>query len=212
MRRPTGGNLGIITNAGGFGVMAVDAISSWNLEPAGLSSETSTQLNTVLPPYWSGNNPIDLMEDASATDYYKTVEICLTAPEIHGLILILASQALSDPIGIAKAIAPLPSGQSKPVLAIWMGGRDVDEGLKILNEVGIPTFETPEQAVDTYMEMYFYSRHLELLQETPPQQSRDIKINARQGRSFIDQCLERGARTLTGDGVQGDFINVRHPY
>ena len=78
-----------------------------------------------------------------------------------------------------------------------MGGRDVDEGLKILNEAGIPTFETPEQAVDTYMEMYFYSRHLELLQETPPQQSRDIKINARQGRSFIDQCLERGARTLT---------------
>ena len=197
MQRPTGGGLGIITNAGGLGVMAVDAISSWNLEPAGLSSETLTQLNTILPPHWSGSNPIDLMEEATAKDYCKTLEICLMASEINGLIIILAAQALADPIGIAKAIAPLTSGQSKPVLAVWMGGRDVDEGLKILNEAGIPTFETPEQAVDTYMEMYFYNRHLELLQETPPQQSRDIRINARQGRSFIDQCLERGARTLT---------------
>ena len=97
------------------------------------------------------------------------------------MIIILAAQALADPIGIAKAIAPLTAGQSKPGPAVWMGGRDVDEGLKILNETGIPTFETPEQAVDTYMELYFYSRHLELLQETPPQQSRDIRINARQG-------------------------------
>ena len=111
------------------------------------------------------------MEDATATDYSKTLEICLAAPEINGLIVILAAQALADPIGIAKAIAPLPSGQSKPVLAVWMGGKDVDEGLRILNEAGIPTFETPEQAVDTYMELYFYNRHLELLQETPPQQS-----------------------------------------
>ncbi len=197
MRRPTGGGLGIITNAGGLGVMAVDAISSWNLEPADLSPETLIQLNNVLPSHWSGSNPIDLMEDATATDYYKTLENCLNAPEINGLIIILAAQALADPIGIAKAISPLTSGQSKPVLAVWMGGRDVDEGLKILNEAGIPTFETPEQAVDTYMEMYFYNRHLELLQETPPQQSRDIRINARQGRSFIEQCLERGARTLT---------------
>ena len=79
MHRPTGGNLGLITNAGGLGVMAVDAISSWNLEPAGLSSETLTQLNTVLPPYWSGSNPIDLMEDATATDYLRHWKFVLRA-------------------------------------------------------------------------------------------------------------------------------------
>ena len=197
MRRPIGGALGIITNAGGPGVMAVDAISSWNLEPATLSSETLARLNDFLPSYWSRSNPIDLMGDATAEDYLKTLEICLTAPETNGLIVILAAQALTDPIGIAKAIAPQLQSQGKPVLAVWMGGEDVDEGLKILNEAGIPTFETPEQAVDTYMEMYFYNRHLELIQETPPQQSSDVRINARQGRSFITQCLERGARALT---------------
>ncbi len=197
MRRPIGGALGIITNAGGPGVMAVDAVSSWNLEPATLSSETLAQLNDFLPWSWSRSNPIDLMGDATAKDYLKTLEICLTAPETNGLIVILAAQALTDPIGIARAIAPLLPGQGKPVLAVWMGGEDVAEGLKILNEAGIPTFETPEQAVDTYMEMYFYNRHLELIQETPPQQSSDVKINARQGRSFITQCLERGACALT---------------
>ena len=142
--------------------------------------------------------PRDLMDDADALHYAAALAITLAAPEINGLIVILAAQALADPIGIAKAIASLPSGQSKPVLAVWMGGEDVDEGLRILNEAGMPTFETPpEQAVDTYMEMYFYNRHLELLQETPPQQSTEIRINARQGRSFIEQCLERGARALT---------------
>lgn len=197
MRRPIGGALGVITNAGGPGVMAVDAISSWNLEPATLSSETLARLNDFLPSYWSRSNPIDLMGDATAEDYLKTLDICLTASETNGLIVILAAQALSDPMGIAKAMAPQLQSQGKPVLAVWMGGEDVAKGLKILNEAGIPTFETPEQAVDTYMEMYFYNRHLELIQETPPQQSSDVRINARQGRSFITQCLERGARALT---------------
>ena len=116
MRRPTGGALGIITNAGGPGVMAVDAISSWNLEPANLSSETLTQLNNVLPSYWSRSNPIDLMGDATANDYLKTLEICLTAWRPTVSLVILAAQALTDPIGIAKAIAPLTAraGQAGP--------------------------------------------------------------------------------------------------
>ena len=197
MRRPTAGALAIVTNAGGPGVMAVDAISTWNLEPATLSPETLAQLNDFLPRYWSHSNPIDLMGGATAEDYLKTLEICLAAPEADGLIVILAAQALTDPIGIAKAVTPRLKGQGKPVLAVWMGGEDVAEGLKLLNEANILTFETPEQAVDTYMEMYFYNRHLELLQETPPQQSSDVRINSRQGRSFITQCLERGARNLT---------------
>jgi acetyltransferase len=197
MRRPTGGALGIITNAGGPGVMAVDAISSWTLEPAILGAETLAHLNEAFPGFWSRSNPIDLMGEATAEDYLKALEICLAAPEMDGFIVILAAQALTDPVGVARAMAPRCSGQGKPVLAVWMGGEDVEEGLKILNAAGIPTFETPEQAVDTYMELYFYNRHLELLQETPPQQSGEVRINTRQGRSFLTQCLDRGFRTLT---------------
>jgi acetyltransferase len=69
--------------------------------------------------------------------------------------------------------------------------------VKILNAAGIPTCETPEQAVNTFMEMYFYSRHLGLLQETPPQMAQDLNINTRKARTFIDQCLARQATILT---------------
>ena len=78
-----------------------------------------------------------------------------------------------------------------------MGGEEVAEGVKIFTDAGIPTFETPEQAVDTFMEMYFHSRHLQLLQETPPQMPRELQINTRTARTFIDHCLERQATILT---------------
>jgi acetyltransferase len=78
-----------------------------------------------------------------------------------------------------------------------MGGAEVQEGIQILNDASIPTFETPEAAVDTFMEMYSYTRNLELLQETPPRLPYELKVNTKQARSFIDQCLESRPRTLT---------------
>ena len=70
-------------------------------------------------------------------------------------------------------------------------------GVQILNAAGIPTFETPEQAVDTFMEMYFYSRYLELLQDTPPRLTQELSVNTRQARTFLAQCLERQGGVLT---------------
>ncbi len=99
----------------------------------------------------------------------------MAAPELSGLVIILSPQALTDPTGVAQALAPEMQDQARPVFAVWMGGDDVAEGRQILNDAGIPTFETPEQAVDTFMEMYFYSRHLELLQETPPRLTQELQ-------------------------------------
>ena len=92
----------------------------------------------------------------------------MAAPEVDGLVIILSPQAMTDPVGVAQAIAPEIKKQAKPVFAVWMGARDVAAGVALLNETGVPTFETPEEAVDTFMEMYSYTRNLELLQETPP--------------------------------------------
>jgi acetyltransferase len=104
---------------------------------------------------------------------------------------------MTDPTGVAQALVPVVAGQSLPVFAVWMGGTDVAEGVTILNEADIPTFETPEEAVDTFMEMYSYSRHLKILQETPPRLPRDVQVNNLQARTFIDQCLARDGRILT---------------
>ena len=126
-------------------------------------------------------------------------------------MIILSPQAMTDPTGVAQALAPEMQGQARPVFAVWMGGEDVAEGVQILNDAGIPTFETPEQAVDTFMEMYFYSRHLELLQETPPQMTQELRSTPGQARTFIDQCLERQGQRAHGAGIQGHPVGLRHP-
>ncbi len=197
LKLPTGGALGIITNAGGPGVMAVDALARWQTEPAVLGDETLAKLDELLPPHWSRSNPVDILGDAPPERYEQAVRLAMQAPELSGLVIILSPQVLTDPTGVARAVAPAVEGQARPVFAVWMGGDEVAAGVKIFNDAGIPTFETPEQAVDTFMEMYFYSRHLRLLQETPPQMPQELKVNTKTVRTFIDQCLERQATILT---------------
>ena len=197
MQRPTGGNLAIITNAGGPGVMAVDAFSKWSIEPATLSPETFQKIDAFLPPFWSRGNPIDILGDAPPDRYVQAVNVCLEAPELSGLIVILTPQAMTDPTGVAQALAAEIKNRPKPFMAVWMGARDVEAGIRILNEARIPTFATPEEAVDTFMHMYSYSRNLELLQETPPSLPHEIQVNKGQARTFIDQCLKRHEKILT---------------
>ena len=197
MSRPLGGNLAIITNAGGPGVMAVDAFSKWGLEPAALSPETVGRLDQVLPPHWSRNNPVDILGDAPPERYLAAVSGVLAAPEVSGVLVLLSPQAMTDPTGVAQTLAPEIKKQAKPVFAVWMGANDVAPGIRMLNEAGIPTFETPEEAVDTFMEMYSYTRNLELLQETPPRLPSDLKVNTKQVRSFIDECFKRQTPLLT---------------
>ena len=123
MQRPAGGRLAIITNAGGPGVMAVDAFSKWHLEPAALSPDTLRSSNEFLPPMWSHANPIDVLGDAPPEHYLKAVQVCLEAPELPGLVVILSPQAMTDPTGVAQALAKEITSRAKPVIAVWMGGQ-----------------------------------------------------------------------------------------
>jgi acetyltransferase len=191
MPRPLGGNLAIITNAGGPGVMAVDAFSKWQRDPAALTPETIGKLSESLPSHWSRGNPVDVLGDAPPDRFLQATRAILAAPEVDGLVITLSPQAMTDPAGVARAIAPEIKKQAKPVFAVWMGARDVASGVTLLNEAGVPTLQTPEEAVDTFMEMYSYTRNLELLQETPPQLPSEIKVNTRQARSFIEECFSR---------------------
>jgi acetyltransferase len=197
MNRPLGGNLAIITNAGGLGVMAVDAFSKWKLEPAVLSPETVAKLDQMLPEQWSRNNPVDILGDAPPERYLAAGRAVMAAPEVSGVLVFLTPQAMTDPTAVAQALVPEIKKQAKPLFAVWMGGQDVARGIQILNEAGVPTFETPEEAVDTFMEMYSYTRNLELLQETPPRLPADLEVNTKQARTFIDECFERQTLLLT---------------
>jgi len=166
---PRGPNIAIITNAGGPGVMASDAVITLGGKLAQLSNATIEKLNSILPPHWSKSNPIDLLGDAKAQRYEAAAEACFNDEKVDGLLIIYTPQGSSDPAEIAEKILDLYKNKkfSKPYFASFMGYEEVEKANHILTDNGVPTYSTPEQAVATYMYMYQYKRNLELLYETP---------------------------------------------
>ncbi len=167
---PKGPRLAVITNAGGPGVMATDALIARGGKLAELSEKTMDMLNGVFPPFWSKGNPIDVLGDARVDRYKTAVEACLNDDTIDGVLVIFTKQAGSEPVEIAKGIVELVRGkayQNKTILTSFMGFDTVEEANNIFNANNIPTYSTPEEAIKTYMYMYNYQRNLELLYETP---------------------------------------------
>ena len=169
--RPKGPRLTIVTNAGGPGVIATDALITGGGELADLSSATTEALNLLLPPAWSHNNPIDVLGDASPERYAKAVEIAVKDADSDGLLVVLTPQAMTDPTLTAEMLTPFAQSTGKPVLASWMGGADVEVGQTLLNRAHIPTFEYPDTAARVFTYMWRYSYNLRGLYETPALQS-----------------------------------------
>ncbi len=174
---PKGPNLAIITNAGGPGVMTTDALIAKGGKLAKLNQKTLDGLNSVLPPFWSHGNPIDVLGDAKADRYRAAVEACLNDENVDGILVIFTQQAVSEAVEIAKSIVELVRGrafQNKTVLTSFMGFGAVQEANRLLNADNIPTYSTPEQAVKTYMTMHQYQRNVELIYETPEEFAVDL--------------------------------------
>ena len=165
--RPAGRRLSIVTNAGGPGVLATDALISGGGELTELTPETMDRLNAVLPSVWSHNNPIDIIGDAPPERYAKALEVAAADPETDGLLVILTPQAMTDPTATARALVKHARIEGKPVLASWMGGADVEEGAAILRAAGIPTFAYPDTACVLFNHMWRYANNLKALYETP---------------------------------------------
>ncbi len=178
--RPSGSKLAIITNGGGPGVMATDTLARYGREPAPLDPEMLRKLDEFLPPFWSHGNPIDILGDASPERFRKVLEVCFESKGINGVLVILAPQALADPIAVAETLASAMKNRRYPVFTCWMGGRSIARAVEILNDAGIPTYETPERAVHAFLYMYEYSANVESLREIPPKLARNMTFD-RQG-------------------------------
>jgi len=166
--RPTGPRLTILTNAGGPGVLATDALVSDGGELAVLSEQTVTALNEFLPPHWSHNNPVDILGDADPQRYVKAFEVTAKDPNSDGLLVILTPQAMTDPVLTAEQLKQAAKTvTTKPILASWMGGAEVASGETILNRAGIPTFAYPDTAAQVFNHMWHYNYNLRGLYETP---------------------------------------------
>jgi acetyltransferase len=136
------------------------------------------------------------MGDATAGRYAKTVE-CLNHAEIDGLLVILNPQVLIDPAEVAEALIKALEKKTYIVFASWMGGFDVERGVEILNNAGIPTYDTPEQAIKSFMYLYHYTENLKLLQEITPKITRELQFDRSAARSQIEKGLKRKNGLLT---------------
>ncbi len=194
--RARGPRLTVLTNSGGPGVMAVDAINEYGLETAELSRETLDNLNRVLPEHWSRANPVDILGDASAERYVQAVNT-LENTETDGLLVILNPQAMTDPGQVARDLSPVLSGKPFPVLTSWMGGRYVEKGIEIFNQAGISTFDTPEQAVRSFKYLHDYTRNLKKLTEIPPRVPERLHFDRDAAQSMLQTGLSRKDGLLT---------------
>ena len=165
--RPKGRRLTILTNAGGPGVLATDALVQGGGELTAISDQTMDELNSFLPGAWSHNNPVDVLGDADPERYAHTLKVAADDPNSDGLLVILTPQDMTDPTQTAERLKEYATSTGKPVLASWMGGATVAAGERILNAAGIPTFGYPDTAARVFNYMWQYDYNLRGIYETP---------------------------------------------
>ena len=197
--RPKGKKLTILTNAGGPGVLATDALIREQGQLAELSPETITQLDKVLPTHWSRSNPIDILGDATAERYTEALKIAAADSNSDGLLVILTPQAMTDATKIAHQLQnTVKELKGKPLLASWMGGENVAEGEAILNRAGIYTMPYPDTAAHLFNLMWNYSYNLKSLYETPLLAQEDRNDNSRtQAAAILKRVRDTGRNLLT---------------
>ncbi len=201
--RPSGNRLTIVTNAGGPGVLATDALISNGGALAEISAETTAVLDAALPAHWSHNNPVDVLGDADSTRYMATVEAVAKEENSDGILVILTPQAMTDPTITAESLKRFHNrlrqeGNGLPVLASWMGGAEVLPGESVLNKAGIPTFRYPDTAAHMFNYMWRYAANLRSLYETPRWPEAEETVHDKGDvTAIIDHARSTGRTILT---------------
>jgi acetyltransferase len=194
--RPKGRRLTILTNAGGPGVFATDALIAGGGQLAPLALESVEALNRILPAPWSHSNPIDLLGDASPDRYVKALEVVARDPNTDGLLVILTPQAMINPTRTAEQLKAHCTIADKPVLASWMGGDQVAAGESILHGAGIPAFPYPDTAARAFNHMWRYSQNIRGLYETPELAGNEDGGADRAGAEDLIASVLAAGRTL----------------
>ena len=162
-----GDRLSIVTNGGGIGVMGVDRLTQLGGRLADLSGDTIAALDKVLPATWSRGNPADIIGDAPPGRYADAVRTLLKAPESDAVLVMHAPVATASSTAAAEAIIDVARETKGNLLACWVGEQAVAPARNLLREAGIPTYDTPGQAVGAFMHLINYRKNQDMLMETP---------------------------------------------
>ncbi len=199
---PRGNRVLIITNAGGPGVMAADAVEKAGMQVAILDNRTITLLREKLPRQSAVNNPIDVLGDADPERYVAALQAAQADASVDAVLLIMTPQTMSKPAETALAMADAADG-SKPVVVSFMGGQDFLPGKERLCASGLPAYDSPERAVGALRAMYHYS----LWKNRPPRQITHFRVNRRRVERIITR-RQRTGRLTVGEVKGKDILNA----
>ncbi|KPK60967.1 MAG: acetyl-CoA synthetase [Gammaproteobacteria bacterium SG8_31] len=202
--RTAGPRLAIVTNGGGPGVIAADRLADVRLDLATLAKETRQRLDKHLPAAWSGNNPIDVLGDATPDRYASALETCLSDPGVDAALAILVPQSISDPEAVAARVADISDREAKPVFACWMGEKTMSSSRKLFLDRKVPTYSTPEAAVDAFAAAAAYHTNQQLLLQVPEPLSRQDHPSVDDARMIIEAALSEKREML--DAVESKAI------
>jgi len=194
---PTGNRLAIVTNGGGPGVMATDFALELGLVMANLSETTLEKLNKVLPLGWSHGNPVDIIGDAQADRYQHAVQACLEDPNVDGVLTILTPQAMTKPLAVAHTVIKLSNKFNKPLLTSWMGGAQVESSRAAFKHAKIPSFRTPEPAVEVFSYLSAYHRNQKLLMQVPGPLFHHLEPDVEGAQMIIEGALQQKRTILS---------------
>lgn len=194
--RPKGNRLAILTNAGGPAILATDHLVARGGALSQFTETTFEKLNERLPVNWSHANPVNVRGNASDEVYQTALEVLLRDKNTDGVLVILTYQANTDPDAIAEAVVKINKRARKPILAAWMGEQAVEPGREILEKGKVPHYRYPESAVDVFTRIYEYTRNLEMLYETPPEEPMEFKPEREKAQAIIQKVRAEGRQQM----------------
>ena len=190
---PKGPSVAVITNAGGPGIMAADAIEQQGLTFAKLSEDTIKKLAAKLPAAANVHNPIDVLGDALEDRYQFALDVVMADPNVDTILVLLTPQAMTNSTETAEAIVKISKEKhEKPVLACFLGAGKIRDGVKILRQGGIPQYDSPEGAVATIKAMSEYVRW----RARPKRVVKLFSVNRRKVENIIERNLRLGNREI----------------
>ncbi len=206
-RLPKGPRLAIVSNAGGPAIIAADGLLARGGILAALDDDTLARLAALLPGA-AHANPIDLRDDATAERYADALDIVLGDRNVDAALVIFAAQSGTSALATAEAVTGAAERSHKPVLAAWMGGQDVRPGVRHLNEQGLATHSTPEQAVRAFMHLVSYARNLESLYETPRAGPLRFALNRRKLHRKLGPVLRSKTSDLLSEAAAQSMLRA----
>ena len=196
-----GDSLVILTNGGGAGVLATDALIDLDGRLADLSPQTISKLDAVLPPTWSHGNPVDIIGDASGQRYADALAALLDDPETNAVLVLNCPTAVASGTDAANAVIAVAHAKRQSVLVNWLGSKNAHAVGDLFAAAGIPSYETPDEAIRGFMHLVRYRRGQETILEVPATLATDFAPRDAEALSIIETALAAGRTWLDTDAV-----------